>query len=152
LRRIDYTSIDVHLVTKLINSFWVEVDNFNFYKGILVIIGYLETEICGRFTCEQVENKIVGKYTGKTLPHYFPGGGETTIKIAIDETGRIILAQAVGENASMRINTLACAIMSGMDILDFEKMETSYAPPVAPPLDPMTLAAGVVRYRYERRK
>ncbi len=96
---------------------------------------------------------VSGKYTGSSLPDYFPGGKTITIKILADsKKGRIIGAQAIGSNASQRINTLACAIMNEMNLESFVKMETAYAPPVAPTLDAMTIACDIARVKYERRK
>lgn len=112
----------------------------------------VEIAAAGPLLKELGENTVHGKYTGKNLPHYFPGGKDVTVKIAVDGDGRIVSSQAVGEGSAMRINTLACAIVNGMKIDDFVQLETSYAPPIAPTLDPMILAANVVRYRYERRK
>ena len=83
---------------------------------------------------------------------YFPGGKPITLKTLIDaETGSILAAQAVGDNAAQRINTYATAILSKINLDTFRKLETAYAPPVAPTLDVVTLAADVAAMKQERK-
>jgi NADH oxidase (H2O2-forming) len=96
---------------------------------------------------------VSGKYKGISLPHYFPGGKPISIKVFVDEkTGRIISAQAVGEKAAKRIDTFACAILGGMNVETFRKLETAYAPPIAPTLDAETLACDVVSLKLNRKR
>ena len=96
---------------------------------------------------------VSGKYKGSSLPGYFPGGKPITVKVFVDEgTGCILAAQAVGDNAAQRINTFACAILSGMNIETLRKLETAYAPPVAPTLDAVTLACDIVSIKMNRRR
>jgi len=96
---------------------------------------------------------ISGKFNGSSLPEYFPGGKPITVKVSVDEeTGRILAAQAVGDNAAQRINTFACAILSGTNIETFRKLETAYAPPVAPTLDAATLVCDIVSMKMRRRR
>ncbi len=96
---------------------------------------------------------VSGKFNGSSLPEYFPGGKPISVKvIAHQETGKILAAQAVGFNAAQRINTFACAILNEMDAETFRKLETAYAPPIAPTLDAVTLACDVVSLKLARRK
>jgi NADH oxidase (H2O2-forming) len=96
---------------------------------------------------------VSGKYKGFSKPDYFPGKNPITIKVgAEEETGRIVSAQAVGSNAAQRINTLACAVLSKMTIEEFRKLETTYAPPIAPTLDAVTLACDVVALKLGRKR
>ncbi len=96
---------------------------------------------------------ISGKFTGSSLPSYFPGGEPITIKVISQaETGRILAAQAVGSNAAQRINTFACAILNEMTVENLRKLETAYAPPIAPTLDAVTLACDVVALKMNRRQ
>jgi len=75
------------------------------------------------------------------------------MKIIVDcNSGRILSAQAVGENAAQRINTYATAILSNMKIDLFRKLETAYAPPVAPTLDVVTLTADIAYMKLQRKK
>ena len=96
---------------------------------------------------------VSGKFNGFSLPEYFPGGKPITIKVAVDEkTGKIIYAQAVGDKAAQRINTFACAILGGIDVNTFRKLETTYAPPIAPTLDAVTLACDIVSMKLNRKR
>jgi NADH oxidase (H2O2-forming) len=95
---------------------------------------------------------VSGKFNGSSLPEYFPGSKPISIKVVADEkTGRLIAAQAVGKNAALRINTLACGILCEMDAETFRKLETAYAPPIAPTLDPVTLACDIVTLKLRRK-
>ncbi len=96
---------------------------------------------------------ITAKHTGSSLPSYFPGGKPITVKTVIDaNTGTILSAQAVGENAAQRINTYAVAILSKMTVDEFRKLETAYAPPIAPTLDVVTIAADIAAMKRERKQ
>jgi len=96
---------------------------------------------------------VSGKYKGSSLPGYFPGGKPITVKIIVDEgTGCILAAQAIGDNAAQRINTFACAILSGMNIETLRKLETAYAPSVAPTLDAVTLVCDIVSIKMNRKR
>ena len=96
---------------------------------------------------------VTGKYKGFSKPEYFPGKEPITIKVgAHEETGRILSAQAVGSNAAQRINTLACAILGKMTIEEVRKLETAYAPPIAPTLDAVTFACDVVALKLARKR
>ena len=96
---------------------------------------------------------ITGKYKGFSLPEYFPGKIPINIKIgAHEQTGQILSAQAVGSNAAQRINTLACAVLGKITVEEFRKLETAYAPPIAPTLDALTLACDVVALKLARKR
>jgi len=96
---------------------------------------------------------IVGKFSGSTLPHYFPGKKVITAKVMADpKGGKIIAAQIVGEEeVHQRINVFATAIYNGMTLEDFVRLETCYAPPAAPTFDCMTLATDAALMRWRRR-
>ena len=96
---------------------------------------------------------VTGKYKGSSRPDYFPGGEPIIIKVGVhEETGHILSAQAVGSNAAQRINTLACAILGNIPVEEFRKLETTYAPPIAPTLDAVTLACDVVALKLARKR
>ena len=96
---------------------------------------------------------VTGKFTGYSRAEYFPGGNKITIKVFADEkTGKIVAAQAVGDKAAKRINTFACAILNGMDVETFKKLETTYAPPIAPTLDVETLVCDIVSMKLNRKR
>ncbi len=98
------------------------------------------------------ENLITGKFNGLSLPHYFPGGKPIIIKVFANEDGKILGAQAVGDNAAQRINTIAAAILGGLDIETFRRLETAYAPPIAPTLDAITLACDIISAKLSKRQ
>ncbi|MBS3777834.1 MAG: FAD-dependent oxidoreductase [Candidatus Thermoplasmatota archaeon] len=96
---------------------------------------------------------ITAKHKGLSKPEYFPGGKSIMMKTIVDlETGKVIGAQAVGENAAQRVNTYATAILSELHIDTFRKLETAYAPPIAPTLDVVTLAADIASLKWHRKK
>jgi len=95
---------------------------------------------------------VSGKFRGYSLPEYFPDRKSITIKLIVNKnTGNILAAQAVGSNAALRINTFACAILNGMNINELKKLETAYAPQVAPTLDAITLVCDIVSMKLSRR-
>lgn len=97
------------------------------------------------------ENLVSGKFNGSSLPDYFPGGKPITIKVFANDKGKIMGAQAVGDNAAQRINTIAAAILGGLNIDTFRKLETAYSPPIAPTLDAITLACDIVSKKLNRK-
>jgi NADH oxidase (H2O2-forming) len=117
---------------------------------------FFEMEIAAvgpvRQSCLQLP-VVSGKYKGSSRPDYFPGGEPIVIKVSVhEETRCIVSAQAVGSNAAQRINTLACAILGKIPVEDFRKLETAYAPPIAPTLDTVTLACDVVALKLARKR
>ncbi|MEF8879774.1 MAG: FAD-dependent oxidoreductase [Candidatus Thermoplasmatota archaeon] len=99
------------------------------------------------------ENNVTAKFSGSSLPEYFPGGKPVNIKIKVDEeTETISSAQIVGKNAALRVNTYACAVLNQTKIDKFRKMETAYAPPIAPTLDPLTLVCDIANMKLKRKK
>lgn len=88
---------------------------------------------------------VSSRFNGSSLPNYFPGGKPVTIKVTVDKfTGMIMNAQCIGDKAAQRINTIASAIIGELDIETFRKLETAYAPPIAPTLDAITLVCDIV--------
>jgi len=79
----------------------------------------------------------------KTLPGYYPGAAEITVKLLVEkESGRMLGGQVVGkEGASKRIDTLATAITARMTVQDLAFLDLSYAPPFSPVWDPLQIAA-----------
>jgi len=91
-------------------------------------------------------NPISGKFTGKTRPKYMLG--ETVlVKVLADIDGTIVGAQAVGPAAAQRINKFAVAVQTGMHLASFIKIETAYAPTVAPIIDVSTMACTIAQCR-----
>ena len=96
---------------------------------------------------------VIGRFVGSTLPSYIPGGREIIVKVlAHPGNGRILGAQIVGASrVHQRINAFAVAILAGMTLEQFSKLETAYAPPIAPTLDAITLACDVALMKMKRK-
>ncbi len=86
---------------------------------------------------------VIGKMTGHTKPHYFPGGSKVKVKVlARKDDGRVIGAQIVArEDVGHRVNMVATAIQSHMTVNELAKVDTCYAPPIADTLETICLAA-----------
>ncbi len=98
------------------------------------------------------ETLNVGKYIGYSLPKYYPGGKPITVKVITDLDGKILGAQAIGDKAAQRINTFACAILAEFNVEKLKKLETAYAPPVAPTLDAETLACDIASLKLSHKR
>lgn len=94
---------------------------------------------------------VHARHTSSSLPGYFPGGKEVTIKlIANANDGKILNAQAIGDRAAHRINTFACAILAGLDVEKFRKLETAYAPPISPTLSIETIVCDIASLKIKK--
>jgi NADPH-dependent 2,4-dienoyl-CoA reductase/sulfur reductase-like enzyme/rhodanese-related sulfurtransferase len=73
---------------------------------------------------------------------YYPGAKQISIKLLFaEDTGRVLGAQAVGENGvDKRLDVLATAIQAQMTVDDLAEVELSYAPPYGAAKDPINLA------------
>jgi NADPH-dependent 2,4-dienoyl-CoA reductase/sulfur reductase-like enzyme len=78
-----------------------------------------------------------------TRARYMPGRGAMRVKLVAQRgSGRLLGAQIVGaETAGKRIDTLAMAVWTEMDVRDLQWVDLSYAPPVSGVLDPVLVAA-----------
>jgi len=102
---------------------------------------------------EDIFTIVTGRFNGSSRPEYYPGGKPISVKVLVDKyTGMIIAAQAVGDNAAQRINTFACAILGELDVETLRKLETAYAPPIAPTLDAVTLVCDIVSMKLNRKR
>jgi NADH oxidase (H2O2-forming) len=132
--------------------------NYSYPKGIIQTRTTIlfEQEIAAVGPTSKYFNDISflsSTYSGFSLPKYYPGGKPITIKvIANSNNGRIIGAQAFGDKAAQRINTFACAILNEMNIETFRKLETAYAPPIAPTFDVETIVCDVLSMKLFHRK
>lgn len=132
-------------------------------KKYNLLPGFLQTSTSHFFGIEiasvglnskHLEKKSVvsAKYSGKSLPEYYPGGKPITIKVLADKkTEKILGVQAVGDNAAKRVNTFAAAMLGNLNINTFKKLETAYAPPIAPTLDAETLVCDILDMKIKRK-
>lgn len=130
--------------------------NYGLLKGLLntstsEFFG-IEIASVGPITSELGDFTVVsGRFNGSSLPSYFPGGKPVSIKVSVDKyTGMIMNAQCIGDKAAQRINTFACAIIGELDIETFRKLETAYAPSIAPTLDAVTLVCDIISRKLKR--
>ncbi|CAB49573.1 NAD(P)/FAD-dependent oxidoreductase [Pyrococcus abyssi] len=95
---------------------------------------------------------VVGKFRGSTKPEYYPGGKPITVKLIFrKEEGRLIGAQIVGgERVWGRIMTLSALAQMGAKVEDIAYLETAYAPPISPTIDPITVAADMALRKMKR--
>lgn len=94
-----------------------------------------------------------GKFAGSSLPEYVPGGKSIVVKVQADAlSGDIVGAQTVGSSAAQRANVFAAAILGGLSVEEFRRLETAYAPAVAPTLDALSLATDMVAMKLARKK
>ncbi len=132
--------------------------NYSMPSGVLQtrttdVFGFEVAAVGPTQSCLDNENIVTGKFKGSSLPEYFPGGKPITIKVFVNaDSGEIISAQAAGDKAAQRINTFASAILGKLNIDLFKKLETAYAPPIAPTLEAITLACDVVSMKLNRKK
>jgi len=97
---------------------------------------------------------VQARVKGQTLPAYYPGGKEITVKLTISaDDGRILSCQLIGERESgLRADVIAALMMGGLKVEDLSMLETAYAPPVAPCVDVLTSAAQAIMIKLERSK
>ena len=94
---------------------------------------------------------VSGRANLTNKPDYMPGATEVSVKIIVDaDTGRILGGQAVGEEgAAWRVNMIALAVMKGMTLEEFSKVELAYCPAVSELYDPLQAAVDVALRRLE---
>ena len=96
---------------------------------------------------------LAGKFAGKPTSDYYPSDEIVTVRVLADkETGRFLGGQAIGPCAHQRVNVLSATLVAKMTIEQVARLETCYAPPVAPIREPFLLAAQIVYLRYDRLK
>jgi rhodanese-related sulfurtransferase len=76
---------------------------------------------------------------------YYPGASPISLKILFSpENGKILGAQAVGKDGvDKRIDVMATAIRTGLNVADLEELELCYAPPYGSAKDPVNMAGYV---------
>ncbi|MBP1911090.1 NADH oxidase (H2O2-forming) [Thermococcus stetteri] len=93
---------------------------------------------------------VVGKFRGLTKPEYYPGGKPITVKLIFRKSDRrLVGAQVVGgERVWARIMTLSALAQKGATVEDVAYLETAYAPPISPTIDPITVAAEMAQRKF----
>ncbi len=94
-------------------------------------------------------NIISGSSKGYTRAGYYPGAKPLFIKLLFSKK-KLVGAQVVSdEGVKERIDALSLAIRMGAEVDDLLDWETSYSPPVAMIIDPVTLAADDAKNKME---
>ncbi|WP_456366648.1 NAD(P)/FAD-dependent oxidoreductase [Thermococcus sp.] len=85
----------------------------------------------------------VGKFRGSTKPEYYPGGKPITVKLIFRKSDRGLIGGQIvgGERVWGRVMTLSALAQKGATAEDVAYLETAYAPPISPTIDPITVAA-----------
>lgn len=85
-------------------------------------------------------------WSGPDMPHYMPDCRSLVIKIVASRgTRKILGVQAVGMgDGSKRLDVAATAIYFGATVDDIGNIDLGYAPPYAPPIDPIATAAHIL--------
>ncbi len=92
---------------------------------------------------------ISGSSKGYTRAGYYPGAVPLFIKLLFSKK-KLVGAQVVsGEGVKERIDALSLAIRMGAEVDDLLDWETSYSPPVAMVIDPVTFAADDAKNKME---
>lgn len=91
--------------------------------------------------------KTAGMEYLKTYVHpashagYYPGGKQMSLKLLFAPDGKVLGAQAVGEDGvDKRIDVIAAVIRLGGTVYDLEDLELCYAPPYSSAKDPVNMA------------
>ncbi|PKM68008.1 MAG: CoA-disulfide reductase [Firmicutes bacterium HGW-Firmicutes-2] len=87
---------------------------------------------------------LVSLITKSSHADYYPGAKDLTLKLIFDLEGKILGAQALGqEGVEKRIDVIATAIRFGATVNDLIELELSYAPPYSSAKDPVNMVAYV---------
>jgi NADPH-dependent 2,4-dienoyl-CoA reductase/sulfur reductase-like enzyme/rhodanese-related sulfurtransferase len=81
--------------------------------------------------------------TAHDRAHYWPEAREIVIHLVYEAgSGRVLGVQAVGEGeVTKQVDVASQLIARGADLGEFANLEQAYAPPFAPAIDPLALAA-----------
>ena len=92
----------------------------------------------------------VGKFKGSTKPEYYPGGKPIYVKIIFRKDDRKLIGGQIvgGERVWGRIMTLSALAQKDATAEDIVYLETAYAPPISPTIDPVTVAAEMALRRF----
>lgn len=81
---------------------------------------------------------------GGSHASYYPGAKQLSLKLLYAPDGQILGAQAVGaDGADKRIDVIATAIYSGLNVDHLAELELAYAPPFGSAKDPVNIAGYV---------
>lgn len=113
------------------------------YKGsistFVSVIGDIEVAATGLnsfYAKDAGFDFVTGKSISTDRPEWFGKVEKITLKILADKKSqKVIGAQAIGKNASARINVVSTAIAAGMTLEELSDVELSYCPAVSQAYD-----------------
>ena len=84
-------------------------------------------------------------WTGPDRPHYMQGAAPLTIKLVVERKNRrLVGAQVVGPgDGAKRLDVAVTAMSLGATLDQIAHLDLAYAPPYAPPIDPLLTAVHV---------
>ncbi len=90
-------------------------------------------------------------WTGPDRPHYMQGAAPLTIKLVAERKNRRLLgAQVVGPgDGAKRLDVAVTAISLGATLDQIAHLDLAYAPPYAPPIDPLLTAVHVLQNKLD---
>lgn len=96
---------------------------------------------------EQGYNVVTSLIPGNEYASYYPGGKEIVVKLVADRSnGKLLGGQVVGTgDTAKRADVITTALTFGADIEEMANFDLSYAPPYNSAMDPLHVAANVVR-------
>jgi NADPH-dependent 2,4-dienoyl-CoA reductase/sulfur reductase-like enzyme len=116
----------------------VGAQSFKLFSLEVAATGLDESEAisCGYFPVSTI-------IWGNAFSRIMPGEKRLGLKLVADRaTGKLLGAQAVGTiGAVSRINTLSCALWTGMGLDEIAYLDFAYSPPVGASWDPIHIAA-----------
>ncbi|WP_456396251.1 NAD(P)/FAD-dependent oxidoreductase [Thermococcus sp.] len=92
----------------------------------------------------------IGKFKGSTKPEYYPGGKPIYVKVIFRKDDRKLIGGQIvgGERVWGRVMTLSALAQKDATAEDIVYLETAYAPPISPTIDPVTVAAEMALRRF----
>lgn len=92
-----------------------------------------------------IEHRVV-RIHGPHHASYYPGATQIHLNATFSLDGKLLGAQAVGENGvDKRIDVLATAIRAGMDADDLAELELTYSPPIGAAKDVVNMLGFVAQ-------
>ena len=84
-------------------------------------------------------------------PHFMKGSLAIVLKLVADRgTRRLLGIQGVGRgDVARRVDAAAAPLMTGMTVDQVANLDLLYAPPYAPPMDPLIVAANTLRNKLD---
>jgi NADPH-dependent 2,4-dienoyl-CoA reductase/sulfur reductase-like enzyme/rhodanese-related sulfurtransferase len=90
-------------------------------------------------------------WTGPDRPHYMEGAAPLTIKLLVERKNRRLVGiQVVGPgDAAKRLDVAVTAMSLGATLDQVAHLDLAYAPPYAPPIDPLLTAVHVLQNKLD---